>query len=180
SNSQRNSPYANAGIAVAVESADWQEYAEYGPLAALHFQKMIEQRAWEAAGKSLKAPAQRLTDFLDDRLSYSLPECSYNPGLVSARMDEILPDFLNRRLKMAFRDFDVKMKGYLTNEAVLVGVESRTSSPVRIPRDDKSLQSIHLAGLYPCGEGAGYAGGIVSSAIDGVRCALAVAGKNHE
>lgn len=180
SNSQRNSPYANAGIAVAVESADWQEYAEYGPLAALHFQKMIEQRAWEAAGKSLKAPAQRLTDFLDDRLSSSLPDCSYNPGLVSARMDEILPDFLNRRLKMAFRDFDAKMKGYLTNEAVLVGVESRTSSPVRIPRDERSLQSIHLAGLYPCGEGAGYAGGIVSSAIDGVRCALAVAGKNHE
>jgi len=180
SNSQRNSPYANSGIAVAIEPADWAGFESMGPLAALGFQQMIEQRAWESAGKSFKAPAQRMTDFLDDKLSSDLPECSYNPGLSSVRLDQVLPDFVSKRLKQAFHDFDVKMKGFLTNEAVMVGVESRTSSPVRIPRDDKSLQSIQLSGLYPCGEGAGYAGGIISSAIDGVRCALAIAGKNSD
>jgi uncharacterized FAD-dependent dehydrogenase len=177
SNSQRNSPYANAGIAVAIEPADWLAFDAMGPFAALGLQQMVEQRAWEAAGKSLRAPAQRMTDFLEDRLSPDLPECSYNPGLQSVRLDQVLPDFVVYRLKQAFRDFDARMKGYLTREAVLVGVESRTSSPVRIPRDPQSLQSTQLAGLYPCGEGAGYAGGIVSSAIDGVRCAMAVAGK---
>lgn len=180
SNSQRNSPFANSGIAVAIEPADWAEFDALGPFAALGFQQMIEQRAWEASGKSLKAPAQRMADFMDDRLSANLPECSYNPGLSSVRLNDVLPQFVSSRLKQAFRDFDEKMKGYLTNEAVLVGVESRTSSPVRIPRDDKTLQSIQLAGLYPCGEGAGYAGGIISSAIDGVRCAMAIAGKNSD
>jgi len=178
SNSRRNSPYANSGIAVAIESADWKEFESAGPFAALHLQQSIERKAWEAAGSSIKAPAQRLTDFMDDRLSATLPENSYNPGLSSVTMSGILPGFLSTRLKQAFRDFNEKMKGYMTSEAVLVGVESRTSSPVRIPRNEDTLQNPQAAGLYPCGEGAGYAGGIVSSAIDGVRCALAVAGKS--
>lgn len=177
SNSKRNSAYANSGIAVAIEPEDWKQFEASGPFAALELQQSIERKAWDAAGNSLKAPAQRLTDFIENRVSASLPESSYNPGLVSVSLNEILPDFLSSRLKQAFADFDAKMRGYLTSEAVLVGVESRTSSPVRIPRNNETLQSLQVAGFYPCGEGAGYAGGIVSSAIDGVRCALAVAGK---
>ncbi|MFH1120290.1 MAG: NAD(P)/FAD-dependent oxidoreductase [Bacteroidota bacterium] len=177
SNSKRNSPFANSGIAVAIEPSDWAEFESAGPFAALKLQQAIEHKAWEAAGNSLKAPAQRLTDFIENRLSPTLPENSYHPGLVSVPLSVYLPDFLTVRLKQAFLDFNDKMKGYLTEDAVLVGVESRTSSPVRIPRNDDTLQSNQVAGLYPCGEGAGYAGGIVSSAIDGVRCALAAAGK---
>ncbi|NTW24340.1 MAG: FAD-dependent oxidoreductase [Lentimicrobium sp.] len=177
SNSKRNSPYANSGIAVAIEPSDWQEYASAGPFAALHFQQAIEAKAWAVAGNSLKAPAQRLTDFMKDKVSVDLPQCSYNPGLVSAPLSSFLPDLLTSRLRQAFLDFNAKMNGYLTQEAVLVGVESRTSSPVRIPRNEDTLQHPQVAGLYPCGEGAGYAGGIISSAIDGVRCALAASGK---
>jgi uncharacterized FAD-dependent dehydrogenase len=177
SNSKRNSPYANSGIAVAVEPADWQAYNDEGPFAALRLQETIEAAAWSAAGRTLKAPAQRMTDFVKGKPSATLPECSYNPGLVSTSLSAVLPDFIASRLAKAFADFDAKMKGYLSNEAVLVGVESRTSSPVRIPRNDITLQHPQVSGLYPCGEGAGYAGGIISSAIDGVRCALAVAGK---
>ncbi len=177
SNSQRNSPYANSGIAVAIEPEDWREFDHEGPFAALRFQQAIESKAWEAAGNSLKAPAQRMTDFMKDRFSASLPECSYNPGLVSVPLSSFLPGFLTSRLRQAFLEFNHKMNGYLTEEAVLVGVESRTSSPVRIPRNDDTLQHPQAAGLYPCGEGAGYAGGIVSSALDGVRCAMAIAGK---
>ncbi|MBK6346985.1 MAG: NAD(P)/FAD-dependent oxidoreductase [Bacteroidales bacterium] len=178
SNSKRNSPFANSGIAVAIEPSDWKEFETSGPFAALNFQQSIERKAWDAAGSSLKAPAQRLTDFMDDRNSASLPESSYNPGLISVALSDILPGFLSSRLKLAFRDFNEKMKGYMTSEAVLVGVESRTSSPVRIPRHDETFQHPQVAGLYPCGEGAGYAGGIVSSALDGVNCAMAIAGKS--
>ena len=177
SNSKRNSPFANSGIAVAIEPSDWSGYESYGPFAALKLQQTIESKAWEAAGNTFKAPAQRLTDFMDDKQSSTLPENSYNPGLISVPLSEFLPGFLTSRLKQAFRDFNSKMQGYLTGEAVLVGVESRTSSPVRIPRDDETLQNPQVSGLYPCGEGAGYAGGIISSAMDGVRCAMAVAGK---
>lgn len=174
SNSARSSPYANSGIAVAVEASDWQAFEHRGPFAALAFQQSIEEKAWEIAGRGFKAPAQRLTDFVDGIQSNDLPKCSYNPGLVSASISDILPDFLSNRLRKAFFDFDNKMKGYLTNEAVLVGVESRTSSPVRIPRDEESLMHPQLSGLYPCGEGAGYAGGIVSSAMDGQLVAGAI------
>ncbi len=177
SNSKRNSPYANSGIAVAIEPEDWHQFQQEGPFAALRFQESIETKAWESAGNSLKAPAQRLTDFMNDKISINLPECSYNPGLVSVPLSSFLPDFLTSRLRLAFRDFDSKMKGFLTEDAVLVGVESRTSSPVRIPRNDDTMQHPQASGLYPCGEGAGYAGGIISSALDGVRCAMAIAGK---
>jgi len=118
-----------------------------------------------------------MTDFLKNKVSSSLPECSYNPGLLSQPLHELLPAFVADRLKIAFRDFDQKMKGFLTEEAVLTGFESRTSSPVRIPRDENTLCHPQLDGLFPCGEGAGYAGGIVSSAMDGQRCAQAVAGR---
>ncbi len=174
SNSRRNSPFANSGIAVAVEPEDWQAYNSHGEFAALAFQGAVEQKAWEASGKSFKVPAQRLVDFVENRHSVSLPECSYNPGLISCDMNEILPEFIASRLQKAFVDFDRKMKGYLTNEAVITAVESRTSSPIRIPRDEITFMHPQIQGLYPCGEGAGYAGGIVSSAIDGVVVANAI------
>lgn len=177
SNSRRNSPFANSGIAVAIEPADWQQFNSAGAFAALELQRDLETRAWEAAGRSFKAPAQRMTDFLKNKVSSSLPECSYNPGLLSQPLHELLPAFVAHRLKIAFRDFDQKMKGFLTEEAVLTGFESRTSSPVRIPRDENTLCHPQLEGLFPCGEGAGYAGGIVSSAMDGQRCALVIAGR---
>lgn len=174
SNSRRNSPYANSGIAVSVEPADWEAYHDRGVFAALAFQQSIEQRAWELAGGDFKAPAQRMTDFVRDIHSDTLPGCSYNPGLTGVDLKEVLPSFITTRLKKAFIEFDQKMKGYLTNEALLVGVESRTSSPVRIPRDENTLAHPQLQGLYTCGEGAGYAGGIVSSAMDGVLVAGAI------
>lgn len=174
SNSLRNSAYANSGIAVAIEPEDWKEFNSYGDFAALAFQRSIERKAFESSGRAFKAPAQRLVDFMDGKVSGSLPNCSYNPGLVSSDLREILPDFLSMRLQKAFVEFDKKMKGFMTNDAVLTGVESRTSSPIRIPREELTLQHISISGLYPCGEGAGYAGGIVSSAIDGVLVAEAV------
>lgn len=174
SNSRRNSPFANSGIAVAVEPSDWQEFESAGPFAALELQRSLEQKAFELSGRTFKAPAQKMTDFVKGRLSSSLPQSSYNPGLVSSPLHEALPRFISERLKMAFYDFDKKMKGFLTADAVLTGFESRTSSPVRIPRQDDTLCHPQADGLYPCGEGAGYAGGIVSSAMDGQRCAMAV------
>lgn len=177
SNSMRNSPFANSGIAVSVEPGDWLPHIESGPFAALELQRNLEQEAWVAAGKSFKAPAQRLTDFLKEKTSSSLPRCSYNPGLISLPLHELLPGFVATRLKTAFHDFEKKMKGFITSEAVLTGFESRTSSPVRIPRNEQTLCHPRADGLYPCGEGAGYAGGIVSSAMDGVGSAMAVARK---
>lgn len=174
SNSRRNSPFANSGIAVAIEPEDWSPFSSYGSFAALALQRSIENKAWQASNQTFKAPAQRMVDFIEDRHSNTLPECSYNPGLISVDLKEVLPAFLSERLKKAFIDFDQKMKGFLTNEAVLTGVESRTSSPVRIPRDEETLMHPEIWGLYPCGEGAGYSGGIVSSAIDGVTVANAV------
>lgn len=177
SNSQRNSPFANSGIVVQVLPADLEHLSSYGVFAGLEFQRRIEDSCWRAAGMSQKAPAQRITDFTNKKPSSSLPNCSYHPGLVSAPLHEILPGTIGSRLQQAFMLFDKQMRGYHTSEAVILGTESRTSSPIRIPRDNDTLEHIDVKGLYPCGEGAGYSGGIVSSALDGVRCAMAIANK---
>ncbi|RUA30867.1 MAG: FAD-binding protein [Bacteroidetes bacterium] len=169
--SRRDSRFANSGIVVAIELEDMHEFEEFGPLKGLELQKSIEQNACKIAGNTQSAPAQRLIDFTQRKVSTDLPETSYQPGLYSARMDEVLPPFISERLKNAFKAFGKKMKGYFTNDAVIVGVESRTSSPVRIPRDKESLEHTVTKRLFPCGEGAGYAGGIVSAAMDGERCA---------
>jgi uncharacterized FAD-dependent dehydrogenase len=171
--SRRDSKFANSGIVVAVELKDLGAYAKYGPLSALQFQKEIEQAACQSAGGRQTAPAQRLLDFVEKKESSSLLECSYQPGLKSTDLSTVLPGFISEALRMGFRSFGSKMKGYLTNEAQVVGVESRTSSPVRIPRDKETLEHPGVARLYPCGEGAGFAGGIVSAAMDGERCAEA-------
>ncbi len=173
--SKRNNPYANSGTVVSVDEKDFAQYGFTGPLAAMQYQRMVEQAAFAAGGSTLAAPAQRMTDFVDGRQSKTLPDCSYLPGLKSAQLSEVLPPEVHKALRQAVVDFGKKMKGYFTNEAVLVATESRTSSPVRIPRDKDTLQHPQIKGLFPCGEGAGYAGGIVSAAIDGERCAEAAA-----
>ena len=171
--SKRNNPYANSGMVVAVDEKDFAAYNFTGPLAAMHYQQMVERQAFKAGGGKLVAPAQRLADFAEGKVSSTLPACSYLPGISSAAIKEVLPPEVTAALKKAVVTFGKKMKGYFTNEAVLVATESRTSSPVRIPRDKETLQHIQINGLYPCAEGAGYAGGIVSAAIDGERCAEA-------
>lgn len=173
--SKRNSPHANAGMVVEIRLADIASRDTAGPLAGLNHQLAMEQTAFENGGGGVVAPAQRLADFVDNRSSTRLPTCSYPPGVVVSPIHQWLPDAICRRLQAAFKVFDSKMKGFLTNDAVVVGVESRTSSPVRIPRDSVSLQHVSVQGLFPCGEGAGYAGGIVSCAVDGERVAEAVA-----
>ena len=171
SNSQRNSKWANAGVVVQIEPEDFPEYAQHGPLALLQFQKDVERRMFEYTN-SLKAPAQRMMDFCRRIPSEGLPKTSYHPGAENAPLHELLPEHVSLRLKYAFPQIgNKKMHGYYTNDALLLGVESRTSSPVRIPRDPDTLEHTQVAGLYPCGEGAGYAGGIVSSALDGINCA---------
>lgn len=172
--SRRDSRFANSGIVMAVEGEDFKSFQKYGPLAAMYFQASIEKKACEVAGNKQYAPAQRLVDFVQGVHSSTLLETSYQPGLTSIDMKEVLPTFILDGLQQGFRNFGKKMKGYLTNEAQVVGVESRTSSPVRIPRDKETLEHIQVARLFPCGEGAGYAGGIVSAAMDGERCAEAV------
>ena len=151
-----------------------------GPLAAMDFQKKLEQRAFQAGGENLQAPAQRMTDFIAGRLTSVLPKSSYKPGIVSAPVHALLPDGIRRRLQAAFQAFDRKMKGYFTEEALVLAIESRTSSPVRIPRDQNTLMHPHVKNLYPCGEGAGYAGGIVSAALDGQRIARRIAEQNSK
>jgi uncharacterized FAD-dependent dehydrogenase len=141
----------------------------------MEFQKLVEEKAYASGGGKFVAPAQRLVDFVENKISTSLPDCSYLPGIHSADIKNILPAFIADRLQMAFKTFGKKMKGYLTNEAVIVATESRTSSPVRIPRDNETLHHPQLKNLYPCGEGAGYAGGIVSAAMDGERVAVVLA-----
>ena len=171
SNSKRNSKWANSGVVVQIEPEDFPEYAQYGPLALLNFQKDVERKMFEYTG-SLKAPAQRMMDFCRRIPSSGLPQTSYHPGAVNAPLHELLPEHVSLRLKYAFPEIgNKKMHGYYTNDALLLGVESRTSSPVRIPRDPETLEHVQVSGLYPCGEGAGYAGGIVSSALDGINCA---------
>lgn len=171
--SKRNNPYANSGTVVQINLEDVPG-SSADALSMLKFQSGIEKLAFEAGGGNLVAPAQRMIDFVNNRLSANLPSNSYIPGTKSADLRSVLPEFIFERLQKALPLFGKKMNGYYTNEAILVGVESRTSSPVRIPRDKESLQHPQLSGLYPCGEGAGYAGGIVSAAIDGMNCADAV------
>ena len=174
SNSQRNSKWANSGVVVQIEPEDFPEYAQYGPLALLRFQQDIEKKMFEYTG-SLKAPAQRMMDFCRRIPSANLPKSSYHPGVENAPLHELLPEHVSLRLKYAFPEIgNKKMHGYYTNEALVLGVESRTSSPVRIPRDPETLEHVQISGLYPCGEGAGYAGGIVSSALDGINCAAKI------
>jgi uncharacterized protein len=174
--SRRDSRFANSGIVVEVKEKDFG-YRDDDPLAAMNFQENLERKACAFTGGGQRAPAQRLVDYLEDRVSLSLPETSYQPGLASVSLREILPEFITESLLQGFKNFGSKMRGYLTNEAQIIGVESRTSSPVKIPRHEKTLEHVQLQGLFPCGEGAGYAGGIVSAAIDGQRCAEAVLAK---
>jgi len=178
--SKRNNPYANSGIVVTTEPEDLIAYQQHGALAGLRYQQALEKMAWEAGGRTQAAPAQRLLDFVNNKVSATLPDCSYQPGITSAPLQTLLPPAIGKRLQIGFKEFGKKMRGYLTNEAVIVGVESRTSSPVRIPRDNETLQHPQIKGLYPCGEGAGYAGGIVSAAIDGQKCADAIVELNNK
>ena len=172
---RRDSPYANSGLVVEVKEDNWKdENNADSPFGALILQQKLEQHAYKLAGNSLSAPAQKATDFIEGKFSQILPKSSYIPGLTSARLDEELPPFIVKRLKLALKDFSRRMRGYVSEEAVLVGIESRTSSPIRVPRDRETFMHVELKGFFPCGEGAGYAGGIVSSAIDGENCANAV------
>ncbi len=186
SNSRRNSPFANSGIAVTVDlkdvstdhyplsTAHYPLSTDHSPLSTLAFQMQVEQIMFRAGGNTINAPAQRLVDFLRRKPSSTLGKTGYMGDVVSAPLHELLPSFVVDSLIQGFRDFDRKMHGFITEEATLLAVESRTSSPVRIPRDKETLQHPQLQGLYPCGEGAGYAGGIVSSALDGIRCVEAI------
>ena len=173
--SQRNSPYANSGIVVEIRPEDLLKFSRYGEMAGLWYQRELERDAWLNGGMTQTAPAQRLTDFVSGISSATLPNVSYSPGVTSSSLHRWLPESIGERLKQGFRQFGKIMKGYLTAEAVIVGVESRTSSPVRIPRDPFTMNHIKISGLYPCGEGSGYAGGIVSSAVDGMKAAEAIA-----
>lgn len=170
----RGTKWANSGMVVEVLPEDLTDYDNFGALKVMAFQEDIERRFSEDAEGGQNAPAQRLTDFVNGKPSKSLPSTSYAPGVHPARLDQLLPQFVADRLREGFREFGRKSRGYLTADAAVIGAETRTSSPVRIPRDPDSLTHIGFEGLYPCGEGAGYAGGIVSAAIDGERCAEAL------
>ncbi|QVY67169.1 NAD(P)/FAD-dependent oxidoreductase [Polaribacter sp. Q13] len=175
--SRRNNRFANSGIVVELDiDKDFKKYEHLGPLKGLEFQKDLEKIAFLAGGRTQTAPAQRLVDFVDGRLSNDLNDCSYQPGLKSAPLHSLLPKIIGSRLRKGFAAFGQKMHGYYTNEANIIGVESRTSSPVNIPRKE-NLEHTEIEGLYPCGEGGGYAGGIVSAAMDGERCAEAAIAK---
>lgn len=169
--SRRDSQFANSGIVVSVDDEQLKAYQKHGPLAGMIFQKEIEQKSCKVAGGTQVAPAQKLVDFVNNKVSSSLLDSSYQPGLTSVAMDEFLPASIAQRLRIGFKDFGKKMRGYLTNEAQIVAVESRTSSPVKIPRDRESFEHVQIRRLFPCGEGAGYAGGIASAAMDGEKCA---------
>lgn len=172
--SKRNNPYSNSGIVVTVNPEDLPNYNPNDPLIALRFQQEVEQKCWEVAGKNQKVPAQCLKDFVEGKISPSFPRSSYVPGITSVDLNKVLPSFISKRLRKAFGDFDQKMRGFLTNDAVVHAPESRTSSPVQIPRDKDTLEHPEVSGLFPCAEGAGYAGGIISAAIDGMKCVDAI------
>ncbi len=172
--SRRDSAFANSGIVVSVELDDVRRQGRPDPLAGLRYQRETEERIFAAGDGSQRAPSQRMIDFIEARLSGSLPATSYVPGLYSAAVHELLPASIATRLQKAMLEFGTKKRGFLTNEAVVVGVESRTSAPVRIPRQRDSLEHVEINNLYPCGEGAGYAGGIMSAALDGQAVATAV------
>ncbi len=173
--SRRDSPFANSGFVVTVNENDWGKNEESNPFKGLILQQEIEQKCFELANKTLSAPAQRVTDFVENKISSSLSPTSYIPGLTSSPLHDELPKFISSALKKALIIFDKKKKGYFTEEAQIVAVESRTSSPIKVPRDKETFMHPNVKGLFPCGEGAGYAGGIVSSAIDGENCADACA-----
>ena len=182
--SKRNNPFANSGIVVQVEKSDLNNHMQQdknklmpNALLGMYFQQSVERKAYAAGGGNFVAPAQRMADFVNNKISSSLPECSYLPGIASVDLKVVLPGFIHKILQQGFKDFGKQKKGYFTNEAVIVATESRTSSPVRIPRNEKTLQHPQLTNFYPCGEGAGYAGGIVSAAMDGERIATAIAEK---
>ncbi|MGB1315558.1 MAG: NAD(P)/FAD-dependent oxidoreductase [Chitinophagales bacterium] len=174
--SRRDRDTSNSGIVVELTLKDFAPYAKFGPLAGVALQKSIEQKAWHLAGETQKVPAQRLIDFVEGKQSKDIPETSYKAGTTSIEMGKLLPSFIHESLKAGFKSFGESMKGYLTNEAVIHAPESRTSSPVRIPRDKQTLEHPQVKGFYPCGEGAGYAGGIISAAIDGEKCAERILG----
>ena len=173
--SKRNNPYSNSGVVVAVYPEDFKNSTD--PFVCLNFQREIEQKCWEVAGKTQQVPAQRMVDFVNGKISKDFPRSSYQPGIVSVDLNTIFPPFIAKRLQQAFKDFGGKMRGYLSNDAVLHAPESRTSSPIQIPRNADTLEHVTLKGLYPCAEGAGYAGGIISAAIDGIKCIDAIVKK---
>ncbi len=173
--SKRDQSTANSGIVVELKLEDFKPFAKFGALAGMEFQKSIEQKAWHLAGETQKVPAQRMVDFTQNKISASIPKTSYVPGITSVEMGQVFPGFLTQIMREGFLEFGKAMRGYMTNEAILHAPESRTSSPVRIPRDNDTLEHLQIQGLYPCGEGAGYAGGIISAAIDGEKCALKIA-----
>lgn len=173
--SKRDQATANSGIVVELRLEDFKQFERFGPLAGMEFQKAIEKKAWQLAGKTQKVPAQRMIDFTQTKVSAAIPKTSYVPGTTSVELGEVFPTFLTQTLREGFSAFGKTMTGYLTNDAILHAPESRTSSPVRIPRDNFTLEHVQIKGLYPCGEGAGYAGGIISAAIDGEKCALKIA-----
>lgn len=172
--SKRNNPFANSGMVVNIEDKNIPGFQKYGALAMMYFQESVEQKAFLAGGGKFVAPAQRMVDFSEKKHSSSLPDCSYLPGIQSSLLNNVLPGFVYQSLSKGFKKFGEKMRGYYTNEAIVVATESRTSSPVRIPRDNILLTHPQIKNLYPCGEGAGYAGGIVSAAMDGENVAKAI------
>ena len=175
--SDRNSEFANSGMVVEIRDQDLRSFSKFGVLAGMKFQQKLENLAFENGNQDQTAPAQRMIDFINNKQSEDLPKSSYYCGTISSPMHEWLPGTIRERLQAGFKIFGQKTKGYLTNEAIILGVESRTSSPLRIPRDPDTLEHVQISGLYPSGEGAGYAGGIVSSAVDGQRCAEMAANK---
>ena len=172
--SKRDQATANSGIVIELKLEDFKPYEKFGALAGMEFQKSIEQKAWQLAGQTQKVPAQRMVDFTQNKVSADIPKTSYVPGTTSVEMGQVFPGFLSQILREGFTEFGKSMRGYLTNDAILHAPESRTSSPVRIPRNSETLEHVQIKGLYPCGEGAGYAGGIISAAIDGEQCALKI------
>lgn len=170
--SKRDQATANSGIVVELRLEDFKPFEKFGALAGMEFQKSIEQQAFRLAGETQRVPAQRMVDFAQKKVSTAIPKTSYLPGTTAIELGEVFPNFLTNIMREGFQEFGKSMKGYFTNEAILHAPESRTSSPVRIPRDDQSLEHPQIKGLYPCGEGAGYAGGIISAAIDGEKCAI--------
>lgn len=175
--SRRDSKFANSGMVVAIEKEDLKEFEDHGEFAGLEFQKDVERKFFDAGDGSQKAPAQRMTDFVNNKISTGVSDTSYIPGIYSGDMNELLPKGISKRISKALTEFGRKMKGYFTDEGILIGLESRTSSPVRIPRDKERYEHVQIKGLYPCGEGAGYAGGIISAAFDGQNVAKAIVRK---
>ncbi|MEO6696175.1 MAG: FAD-dependent protein [Ignavibacteria bacterium] len=175
--SRRDSEFANSGIVTAVENEDLKDYEQHEEFSGLEFQKDVEKKFFEAGDGSQKAPAQRMTDFVKGKISTGLGKTSYIPGVYSSMIAELLPNTISSRIMNALIHFEKKMKGYFTDEGYLIGLESRTSSPVRIPRDKISREHLQIENLYPCGEGAGYAGGIISAALDGQNTASAICKK---